>query len=255
MSRSLRRAAALVFATLAVSILAGCGGKTIVHIDGTTNTISAPALDHWMRALVGSDFRETIGAEGPEGLVAEPVDHHRCFNAAKLVAPRSFFNQLRPSKATLEERCDELYRAVKQQALHFLISVQWADIEAAQRHLGISDADLHKELGKIRKTRFPSEPELRRYLTERQWSLSDLLYRLRYEMLERRLWPQSITVADEFGGRPGYEKVQTEQQARLTAKTKCERGYVVPGCSSYHRAGSSLPNPNSIISQLVNSNN
>ncbi len=254
MLRTLRGAAALLATAFVITIAAGCGGTTVVRIDGTPNTISAAALDHWMRALVGSDFRETIGAEGPQGLVAEPADYSRCIDAAKLVAPRSFFNQLRPSRATLNERCHQLYRAVKQQALHFLISAQWANVEAAERGLEISDADVQRELGRIRKTRYPSEPELRRYLAERQWSLADLLYELRHEVLVRRLWPRSITVADEAGGKFGYEKLQAEHRSSLTARTKCARSYVVPGCDSYHGGQSTSPQPDSVIEDLVHQN-
>ncbi|HEY3667900.1 MAG TPA: hypothetical protein VGL19_17985, partial [Polyangiaceae bacterium] len=57
MSRWLGAAHALLAVALAITIVAGCGGKTVVRIDGAANTVSASALDHWMRALVGSDFR------------------------------------------------------------------------------------------------------------------------------------------------------------------------------------------------------
>jgi hypothetical protein len=255
MSRFPRSAVTPLIVVAAIALLAGCGGETIVRIDGSASTVSASALDHWMQALAGSDFREQIGTEGPAGLASEPADYHRCFNAAKLVAPRSFFNQLRPGKESLNNRCHELHSAIKQQALHFLISAQWSELEAAERHLSISDASVREELARIRRTRYPSEADLRRYLTERQWSLADLLYELKHEMLQRRLWPKSIAVADEFGGKPGYEKLATEQRNQLTARTRCERGYVVPGCSSYRGERSRLPQAGSIIYDLVHLNN
>jgi hypothetical protein len=240
-------------AALTVAIAAGCGGtRTLVRIGGTSSTISTADLDHWMKALAGSDFRETIGAQGPTGLVAEPAEYSRCIDSAKLVAPRSFFNQLQLSRVQLGEKCRQLHRAVKQQALRFLISAQWAALEAAEHGLTVSDAEVRQRLRQVRTARYSTAHDLRGYLRQRQWSLSDLLYQLRYELLAGRLSPNSLAVAEEAGGRLGYEKTVSERGNRLAARTHCARGYVVPGCSSYHGAAQpASAQPAWIIAHLV----
>ncbi len=132
---------AAVAACLALSLLGGCGSDAVVHIDGAANaSISRSQLGRWMQSMVGADFREAIGARGPRGLVSEPADYSRCIDAAKLVAPRSFFNQLRLNRAGLGQVCRTLYRSVKAQALSFLIATKWAGIQGAERSVKITDA-------------------------------------------------------------------------------------------------------------------
>jgi hypothetical protein len=253
MPHALRATAALVGTGLALLIPVGCGGgKTVVRISGApTASISAATLDHWMQAMAGSDFRETIGAQGPRGLVSEPADYRRCIDAAKLVAPRSFFNQLKLSRAALNQKCHELYHSVKAQALSFLISVQWAIVEGAERDIEASDADVKRAFQQIRQRQYQTESDLHRYLAERQWSLSDLLYQLRHDILASRLHPQSKRIADKAGGEPGYEKVVAERHDRLVARTSCARGYVVPNCGAYHGPPMVSPPPRAILGHLV----
>jgi hypothetical protein len=214
----------------------GCGGSdTVVHIGGAANaSIARGTLDHWMQATMGADFRESIGVPGPRGLVSEPADYPRCIAAAKLVAPRSFFNQLQLSRAALDRACHELYRAIKAQALGFLISVQLNVAEAAERGIKITDSEVERAFEAASRRLYPSERDLQRYLAERQWSLSDLLYQLKGDVLAHRLHPK-------LGGR----------RDRLLADTKCAPGYLVPGCNAYHGSAAAFPAPGVILERLV----
>jgi hypothetical protein len=256
MRHALRATGTLLVVGVAVSIPVGCGGgKTIIHIGGAHGaSIGLATLDHWMQALAGGDFREAIGAEGPRGLVSEPAHYGRCIDAAKLVAPRSFFNQLQLSRVALDQKCHELYSSIKAQALSFLISAQWALIEGAERGVEVSGAEVKRAFERIRRRQYPTEPDLRRYLTERQWSLSDLLYRLKDDLLENRLRPRSGTIAAAADGGPGYAKVLAERRDRMIARTMCLRGYVVPGCSAYRGPPTPSPTPEAILVHLVRKN-
>jgi hypothetical protein len=143
--RIIRTSAAVAAGCLTLSLSAGCGGDAIVQIDGATHaSIGERELDQRMQSMVDADFRKAIGTQGPHGFVSEPADYPRCINAARLVAPRSFFNQLRANRAQLNQACHALYRSVKAQALSFLIAAKWTGSEAARRGVKIADADVKR---------------------------------------------------------------------------------------------------------------
>jgi hypothetical protein len=217
-----------------VVVLAGCGngGVAVVRIGGVPHaTITRSTLDHWMRATVGGDFRQIIGQQGPQGLVSEPVNYPRCINAAKLVAPRSFFNQLQLTRERLTQICQQLHRAIKAQALSYLISARWAVLEGAEQGVSVSDAEVKQTFEQTRGRQYPTERALRDYLSERQWSLADLFDHLRQHLLAKRL------------GRPLGRK--------LLAKTICAPADIVPNCSAYRGPARVSPTPSELITHLV----
>ncbi len=245
--------AALLAALGAVLALGGCGGSgvTVVRIAGAPGaSISRPTLDHWMQAIAGGDFRESVGVEGPRGLVSEPADYPRCVVAAKLVAPRSFFNQLRPTERELERECQALDRSVKAQALSFLISAEWTIAEAAERGIRVSAGEVDGALGRFRAQRAATEQGLGSYLAERHWSLSDLLYELKVELLAARL-RRSASFQRTGAGERAYAALAERRRRRLAARTHCRPGYVVPGCSEYRGAPPPARAPEAILKNLV----
>jgi hypothetical protein len=187
-----------------------------------------------MRALAGADIQGALGTEGPVGLASEPADYPRCFAAAKLVAPRSFFNQIRYDRAQVTEKCHRLHRAIKEQALGFLISAHWTIVDAAARGVSADRAEVRSAFVREQQRLYPTEAALHRYLNERHWSLSDLLYRIKLDLLAKALGtPSGRRVAGE--GRRQSGRPQLAQTLPLTyaSKTICRRGYIVPGCSRF----------------------
>lgn len=250
MRHPIHAAAAHLAIGVALLTFTGCGGgDSVVHIDGASDaSISKATLNHWMQSMAGGDFRESIGAAGPRGLVSDPADYKRCTSASKLVAPRSFFNQLRLSAAQINQKCRELYRSIKAQALSFLISVQWAVAEGAEQGIEVTDADVRHAFERLRKVEYPTEQDLRKYLTERQWSLSDIFYQLKHHVLVTRLLTQ---LEKAGGGERVHVKLVLERYNSMIANTSCMPGYVVPNCNEYHGPPTVSPAPNAILKEMV----
>ncbi len=252
---STHRSPALILAMIGVVFaLGGCsGGTSIVRFEGPSSaSISRAALSHWMRALAGGDFRRLIGVEGPTDFASEPADYPRCLAAAKLVAPRSFFNQLRLSRPEIERRCHELHKALKTQALAFLISVRWAIAEAAEQGIVVSNADVRRAFASTRPTRYPTEQDLRKYLNERHWSLSDLLYELKARLLSDRVsHPRGSSEGIGDESQPVSVALAMGHRGDLVARTSCSRGYVIPACEQYRGPSPPQPTPDSILRGLV----
>ena len=230
--------------------LGGCGGgssDSLVQLQGSSASISKSTLDHWMRAKVGADFRASIGTKGPQGLVSEPADYSECAAAARKIVRRSFTGKLKLSDAQIKRKCQELHQAVKEQALGSLIAMRWAEIEAARAGTHISPAFLHKEYERYRAHTFPIEAELQRYLAERHWSISDVLFEVKRNLLARELAPKFEAEARKAGDDGGFAKLGLGQEHAHIAKTSCEAGYVVPGCREYREPPGGPIAPNLVL--------
>jgi foldase protein PrsA len=253
MLKSLHRALGLLAVCVALLGFSGCGGSdSLIHIDGSPASISRATLNHWMEALGGLDFRSNIGTEGPTGLASEPADYKKCAAAVKLIAPKTFFNQVRLSEATISGRCHQLYRSIKAQAMSYLIGGEWTLAEGAEQGLKVSDAEVKQQFALSRRALYPTEAQLKQYLRERHWVLSDLLYEVRRNILVRRLQPKlEAKVAAAGGGTKAYARIALERVHDLTEKTSCKAGYVAPDCKEYHGPESVLPAPNVILEGIV----
>ncbi len=253
--------AALVVASAFGVLVAGCGGSddTVVRFKGRSHgSIDRSTLDHWMQAAAGADIQHNLDAEGPTGLASDPADYPRCIAAAKLVGPRSFFNQLRFGHAEAIQKCHELHQAIEVQALSFLIRAHWTMVEAAERRITVSAAEVRSALGRGRTSLYPTEAMLRSYLNERHWSLSDLLFQLKLDLLGERLRTNpsagAASEAATHSSLAGIRALVALDAQRLQAfarRTSCAPGYVVPGCSGYRGTATSASPPDALIQQLT----
>ncbi len=248
----------MVALTLLAASLAGCGGsgESLTHIKGTSASTDKAALDHWMRAMAGGDFRASIGTKAPPGLASEPVNYSECARAAKKIVPRTLTGQLKLTDAQIRTKCGILHRSLKAQALSFLISVEWTVLEGEEEGLKVTDSLLKKEFARFRKQTYPTEADLRRYLKERQWVLSDVLYQLKRNVLVTRILPRfEAKVQKAGGGESTYTKLALQRYKDLVARTTCETGYVVPNCREYHGPPQVEPAPDAILEEFVKGQN
>jgi hypothetical protein len=243
---------------LALLGITSCGGKAgvsdagLTHIQGSSESISRGMLDHWMHAMAGGDFRAIIGTKGPKDLVAEPADYPGCMSAAEKIVPRSFTGKPKLSDQQIAFKCHQLYSAIKEQAISFLISVQWTVIEGAEQGLKVSNAQLQREFARYRKHVYPTEADLSGYLAERNWVRSDVLYQLKRNILVTAILPKfEARVKKAGGGEKVYAKLALERYKALIARTKCQPGFIAPNCSEYREPSSAAPSPNVILEALV----
>ena len=246
---SLKHNRPILAAIFVVLALGSCGsGNGVAHIDGSSASVTRPMLDHWMKATVGTDFRANVGTQAPVGLVSEPADYPRCAETVKRVIPNGHIGKLKLSNGQIFMKCRQLYRAIKAQALGYLLSTQGAVLEAEEQGLSVSDAELHEEFERFSREFFGSQTSRQKYLTERHLVLADVLYQLKRNMLVRKLTGRLEVRAKKAGG--GVSALVRLALARLrvlTAKTTCETGYVVLGCNEYREPATPLPSPSVIL--------
>jgi foldase protein PrsA len=238
---------------LASACFTGCGGsESLVHIDGTSASISKSSLNHWMQALVSQDFRSNVGTPAPVGLVSEPANYSRCAAVVRSYARQTGSGRVKLSESAISTSCHQLYRSVKAQAMSFLISTAWTGAEAAEMGLKLSEAELKHEFARERRNSYPTETQLRKYLIERHLVLSDLLYQLKYRIFVTRILPKfQEKVKRAGGGEKTYTKLALERYHALVARTSCLSSYVAPGCREYRGPETVSPSPNAVLEGIV----
>jgi hypothetical protein len=261
MSKLTKTATCLALASLTAFCLAACGSsqpKTIPSnavalIDHTP--LSKATLNHWMNSIVGGDFYEHFGRRAPRGLVSEPANYPACMNAATtltVASGRSFTSN------QLADKCRQLYQAIKEQTLSFLIPAQWRIDEAAEVGVKVSDADVASISRQDVAQRYPKAGEFDTFLANHEWAPSDELYQLKRNLLTTKLREKvshrSSNEHETLQSHAAFVHFVLQHTKKQTASTLCRPAYSVPTCRGYKTTtASSTTSPLLILEELAGS--
>jgi foldase protein PrsA len=189
-SKSLRFLSALgavLFALVGISACGGIPGDAVVQVSGTA--ISKTAFDHWMKVASASN---TAAGSTEKPVVPEPPAYTACIAHLKTTAPKPAKGQPAPTAAKLKSECQIQYKALQNEVLGFLISSQWVIGEASSLGVKLSDTEVKKEFAKIRGEEFPKASEFEKFLATSGQSVSDLLLRVKLNLLSQKIEKQII---------------------------------------------------------------
>jgi hypothetical protein len=248
-------AIALVLLVPFATAIAGCGGsasqETVVRVGSAT--VDKATLAHWMHSIVGGDYFERFGHKAPIGLVSEPANYRRCSAAAMTIVPKSSGGKPELSPRQITGLCQELYRAIKSQALGLLISGLWAEDENAQQGIRVSAGTVQREYEHYRTSQFPTQQAFKTYVADHEWTPSDVKYHVKRNLLEAKLAPQFEREVKKLGGGERANVAVVQKSTKLeTARTDCSPGFVVSAsCRQYKRAPATERAPDTILEALV----
>lgn len=233
-------------AVLAVMALAGCGGGGGEEATGATasegenavaivegSPISHETLRHWMLAMTGGDFFEVAGKPALAGLVSEPARYDTCVSDARELMGKR--DAAIGTDARLIRKCRQLYSAIKQQALGFLISSRLKIGEAAVHKVVVTESEVASKLTALQRERFSQPGQFAEFLRERRWTPSDERYLVKLNLLSAGL--QQVLQREIRGkSREELEMLTKETMTRWREKTTCRPGFVIPQCKEYAAA-------------------
>jgi len=233
---------------LAALLLAACGGghgstssssaqnasdtsqstsseEAVVARVGTV-PITRAQVNHWMHSLGGSAYYYVSHSlTVPEDLVSDPPNYGRCVSTLEAVAARSPLGHARENASELLTKCHELNEAFRINALNYLLNTEREIQIGAQEGVVATPQQTQRFFQQLKHREYPTETALRTYLESRRVSLSDLLLEAKLDLISKGL-TKKIDNAQE-GAR--FEKLEKQ----MVAKTTCEPGYVVEGCSEF----------------------
>jgi hypothetical protein len=243
---ALRCLLALLVGVLAV----GCGAKKHASSNaairvGPSATISRVTLAHWTEALAGDDYYTITGRKMPNGLVTDPPDPHRCATIATTLA----LQQAAPTQERISS-CHELQSAIRAQAVIYLTTNLWRELEARRLGVHVTQTELDASLKQQQATQYPHAQGFKDNLDTRHWTVADETYSLRASLLATHLiayWQQTL--------RNGTETVAQRihrSEREWSEKTNCQAPYTAEPCSQYDpQHPPAAHSPSVILEQLT----
>jgi hypothetical protein len=235
--RTVRTACTIAFVSVS---LAACGSSATdsAHLSPGTVAevghaqITKTTLDQWMHAMFGGDFYEETHQVALTSLLAPPPEHTSCVSELDGMAAIPGDHKL--SSPQIDKLCAELYEAIKEQALTYLIRSE-ADLqEAAERGVDVTNSQVEDEFSGMRARQFPSEAELQTYLAQRHLTLPIVHFVLKQDLVGRDLEPKLYAAFGKGGGGgKGLEERADANERSWVDQTICAPGYVVARCRQY----------------------
>ncbi len=185
-----RCAAALGAVFFAVGGLAACGSggipsDAVVQVNG--QPITKAALDHWVGVAAAASSATAAGQKAAKPVVPEPPTYTACIAHLKEVEPKPAKGQQPKTEAALKAECEQQYTALKQQALSYLIGVDWVFGQAEEQGIKLSDKEVQAKFNALKKQQFPKEADFQKFLASTSYTVSDLLLRVKYGLLTTKI--------------------------------------------------------------------
>ena len=244
-----KRLCPFLVAAAVVATMSGCGSAhsrdVVAHVGDSA--ITRATVSHWMSTLAGGDFYElSRGHTVPVGLVSDPPDYRTCVTRLEASAASAARGRP-PSAAELLGKCRQLYAALREQAVSYLVNANWTIGLYGEVGIQATPGEVARLFERIKARQFPTAAQLTRYLAARRWTLADEMFVVRQDLLS-----QKVQERLSAGGQKAYASL-TEHAQRWTAKTTCRAGYVVRHCAQFteSRAASAGPSPAVLMEQIA----
>jgi hypothetical protein len=218
-------------------------GNVVAQVGGTV--ITKAMLGHEMSTIFGGDYYEINRHPAPRALVSEPPNYPACLAELRALVRRMPAGS-RPGVAQLGLKCQQVYQAIKVQALGVLLADQWYKGLDAEQGVTVSEAEAEHALAQLKASQFPKEGEFQAYIAHRHWTVADELLLLTIDLLSTKIQEKIKTSGAQVS------EALNQSTTKWTAQTRCRTGYVVERCKQYKGpSGSpSTPSPALLVEQL-----
>ena len=165
--------------------LAACGGglpsDAVVQVNG--QPISKETFKHWMGVAAAASAVTSSG----KAVIPEPPAYTACVAHLQSIEPKPAKGQKAKTPAALKTECEQQYKALQQQTLGFLISLDWVLGAAEERGVKVSDKEVANHLNELKKGKFTKPGEFQKFLANTGETVSDLLLRVKLSMVSTKL--------------------------------------------------------------------
>jgi foldase protein PrsA len=224
-SKAFRFISALGAVFFALAGLTACGGggipgNAVASVKGTP--ITTDAFKHWI-SVAATSGAATGTVSKP--VVPEPPQYTACIahskeqNLKELATTKTVKGAKPLTEAQLKKQCETQYKTYSQEVLGFLLSSQWVIGEAESLGVKASDAEVKKQFVKIKTSQFPSAAEFQKFLTSSGQTISDLLLRVKLNMLSSKI-QQKISKQKASVSEAEVEKYYNENKSRYGTPEK-----------------------------------
>jgi foldase protein PrsA len=205
---------AVLFALIGLSACGGgVPGDAVATVAGSP--LSKATFKHWIDVASVS----TAASAGEKPAAPEPPDFTACIARQQRLAEKEPARKASLTHAALKKTCETQYKSLTQEVLSFLLSAQWVIEEAKVLGVKVTDAEVKKQFASIIKTQFSKPGEFRRFLSSSGETVSDLLLRVKLNMLSTRI-QQKVAKKKGAVTDAQIEKYYNENKARYGTPEK-----------------------------------
>lgn len=240
---------------LASVLVTGCGGTggssdPVVAQVGNTN-ITESTLHHWTAVFMRGDYFSTTNTKAPAGLATEPPNYPSCVAAAKTIEPSPSSGKPRLTEAQLNQKCHALYKAVRSEALSYLISVLWEIGQAQEMGRTVSDQEVQKQINTLISRTYKSQQAFFTFLDRKGWSLADMHYIVKRNLLSQIITDAAVNRATTKAGQRAFVDAVLQRNAKWTTKTQCHTSELVWQCEGYKPPATSGQSPAVMFEEIT----
>jgi hypothetical protein len=199
-----------------------------------SDAITLSNLERWTRIESVLAYVVEPQHPVPSGVVPDPPGYVNCIAYLRRVT-KPVPGKPKPATKQLKRLCAEKHERLRRHILDILLIHDWLKDEAAERGVGLTNAEIETILHRVA----PTPAALNRYLSITGERLADerlIIERDLFDSKLRRLAEEQIKHDGVTSGRRWEQaliKAAAEFTNKWASRTYCHAGYVVSECSQY----------------------
>lgn len=179
----------LIVAFILVVFRGGVPDNAVAAVDG--------------EAIPIAEFNKTlkINAAQTGGVVPDPPNYTKCIAGKKKASPKL-------SASALKKQCEKDWETSKTSIMTSLIQQKWFELEAEERGINISDAEVKARFGQLKQQSFPKDADYQKFLKQYGQTEADLLKLVRASMVQEKVQQKVTDIPTPSTGaaKDAYEK-------------------------------------------------
>jgi foldase protein PrsA len=158
--------------------------------------------------ILKSDFNKTMaifasqshvaGAGAGKPVIPDPPNFTNCIAGKRRTAPKN------STDAILKKQCSDEYNTAKTQIMTALIQSKWYSLEAKDRGINISDAEVKQRFLPLKQQTFPKEADYQKFLKSTGQTEADLL-----KLVKNQIIQEKIRASVGKAGQPTARDIET----------------------------------------------
>ncbi len=154
-------------------------------------------------AIPVAEFNRTlkVNSAANGGVAPDPPNYTKCIAAKKKTSPKL-------SQSALKKACEKDWNNSKDTIMTSLIQQKWFELEAEDRGITVSDADVKTRFGQLKQQSFPKEADYKKFLKQYNQTEADILKLVRASMIQEKVQQEVTSIPTPSTGqvKDEYEK-------------------------------------------------
>jgi foldase protein PrsA len=165
----------LIVALILVVFRGGVPSDAVASVDGN--------------AIPISDFNKTLKVNAAQtgGVVPDPPTYTNCIANKKKTSPKL-------SQTALKAQCVKDWTTAKTSIMTSLVQQKWFQLEAEDRGLNVSDAEVKARFAQLKQQSFPKDADYQKFLKQYNQTEADLLKLVRASMVQEKVQQEVTTI-------------------------------------------------------------